>query len=121
RRRFLKATNVTYETTANPPAARVFGAPKRWENTPARRVPSGMVPKNERINMLMTRPRIRSVTSCCSSVLVTATDDTMENPTKKRKKSDRGKYVESPKPIKQIPNENAPPTTDQPFFLKSPR
>jgi len=47
-------------------------------------LPIGMVPMKERMNMLMTRPRISLVTSFCNNVLVTATEVTMAKPRQKR-------------------------------------
>ena len=57
---------------------------------------------NESMNMLITRPRIWSVTNFCNSVFVTATDVTIEKPTPKRKISVTERRVDNEKPIKQI-------------------
>src|ERR1041384_992787 len=122
RKRGLRAATIeTKIAMIKPPAASVLCTPNRCEAAPAIRFPIGIAPMNESMNMLITRPRISSVTSFCKSVFVTATEQTMPKPRAKRKKSDSFKFVDSEKQIRQTAKAKSPPSTNHPLRRKSPR
>src|SRR5215831_5071676 len=65
-----KAIVDTNNAMIMPPVASVCGTPKRCDTATAIKLPIGIAPIKESTNILLTRPRISSRTSVCSSVLV---------------------------------------------------
>src|SRR2546423_1599027 len=111
----LSVSTDTNTAMINPPTAKVCCTPKRCDAAPAIKFPMGIAPMNESMNMLITRPRISSLTNFCNRVLVTATEQTIAKPSPKRKISDTGKSVESEKHIRHRAKPKSPPSTNHPL------
>ena len=104
-----------------PPTATVAGAPIRWAEAPAKKAPNGAMPRNIMENRDMTRPRMSSGDSVCSSVFEAAVCSTVASPVTNSSASDSPSRRDSANRINDSPNTPAAVTTQRPSPLTSRR